>query len=110
MQAAEGRYQLTAMLYWASLFSFVLITIWRRFPAWLNLAQLVVLMINCSSLPFLPTLWTVYAAQADYNRRACTAVTHGKYGAAEVHQLDGLTNDAEEVERAAKLLRQAWTN
>lgn len=80
MQAAESRYQTPAMIYWASLLSLVLIAVWRLQPASLGLAQLFVLLIASSSLPFVPGVWRKFVDQADWRRDACLVVS-GNYSA-----------------------------
>jgi hypothetical protein len=104
LQAAESRYQTPAMIYWASLFSILLVAIWRMQPTRFKFAQFFVLLISSSSLLQLPPLaWE--KVWADSKRRACAAVISGHYDAQTARQL---TDSPEGLKRGAQLLRQRW--
>jgi hypothetical protein len=109
-QAGESRYQTLAMVYWASLFSLVIIAVWRWWPERLALVQMVVVLIALSSLLFLPPFWRGFVAQADGNRQACASVIAGKHDAAAEKRLDFFADDPREVRRPAALLREQWTH
>ena len=106
LQAAESRYQTPAMIYWASLFSLLLIMIWRRQPARFSLAQLFVFLVASTTLPFLPSLWRGFVAQADQNRLACVAVFGHRYSPSTSKRLN---SDSGLVARGVKALRHKWT-
>jgi hypothetical protein len=106
-QAAESRYQTPAMIYWACLFSLVLIAVWRWRPSQLTLLQMAIGLIALSSLLFLAPFWSRVLAQSDSNRVACASVVLGDDRAA--RRLDFLADDPRETSRVAALLRERWT-
>jgi hypothetical protein len=107
-QAGESRYQTLAMIYWASLFSLVMIAVWRWYPEALGLVQMAVVLIALSSLLFLAPFWKGIVAQSDGNRQACASVIGGKHDAAAEKRLDFFADDPSEVRRPAALLRKRW--
>jgi hypothetical protein len=106
-QAGESRYQTAAMIYWASLFSLVIIAVWRWLPSRLALLQMAISLIGLSSLLFLAPFWRQLVAQSDRNREACTSVTLGNDDI--LKRLDSLAENPGEVSNAAALLRKGWT-
>jgi hypothetical protein len=108
-QAGESRYQTLAMIYWASLFSLVIIAVWRWYPEALALVQMAVVLITLSSLLFLPPFWNQTVAQSDLNRQACASVISGKHDAPAEKRLDFFADDPRELRHAAAMLRERWT-
>ena len=109
-QAAESRYQTVAVIYWAALFSLVLIAVWRWQPARIGLLQMAIVLIAASTLLSLPPLWSGFVAQSDRNRQACASVIHGNYAGSALKQLDFFADDPSEVRRGATVLRERWAH
>lgn len=104
-QALAGRYQTPAMLYWACIFSVVLVTFWRRWPARLPIAQTVALSLISLYLLFFPAYWRVWTNGADSLSNACAAVISGHYDASANKRL---YPRPEMIEGVAAMLRSTW--
>lgn len=108
-QAGEGRYQTFAVLYWAALFSLVLIALRRRNLENFRLAQFAIVLLAIIPTLSLPGLWRYYAGVSDQNRQSCIAVMRGRYAASDLKRLDFFANHpADEVRRGRALLRNQW--
>ncbi|MFL6414643.1 MAG: hypothetical protein ACJ74Y_03105 [Bryobacteraceae bacterium] len=104
-QAAEGRYQTIAVLYWAAFFSVVLIRVWRSHTESLGLAQVTVVAIIASCGMIVRPLWTDYVRMFEERRQACAAVLSDRYSKRELMLLDHFAIDpASEIRSARKLL------
>ncbi len=86
-QAFQGRYQTPAMLYWACIFSLALMTVWRRLPADLPVAQMVTLSAISLYLLVFPVYWKVWVAGADSRKAACAAILGGHYNESDTQKL-----------------------
>jgi hypothetical protein len=109
-QAAESRYQTVAVIYWAALFSLLLIAVWRWQSARIGLLQMAIVLIALYTLFSLPPLWSGFVAQSDRNCQACASVIRGKDDASAVKQLDLFADDPGELGRAAAALRGRWAH
>lgn len=114
-QAANSRYQTPALIYWACLLSLVLIAAWGHLLTRFS-AQLLVLLIAASSVPFIPGVWSAFVNQADQNRRACIGAMSSRQDASEAKWLSDIETFNKEIgiqphaaERGVALLRKKWT-
>jgi hypothetical protein len=104
-QAYASRYQTPAMLYWAALYSLIIIAAWRARPQRFALLQGTLLLIMClSALTFL-RIWNGAATRADSLRRACDSVIKGNYGEETIRTLGVPGRD---IQPGVTLLRKTW--
>lgn len=100
-----GRYQTPAMLYWACLFSAVLVLIWRSRPAVFRFAEGALLLLVLVNSFTLPAFWSAWAGGGDQRNAACLAVMSGRY---QPTDLEALRMNWQFPEFGAPMLRKVW--